>query len=57
MEEAFKYPDGKFHVIEFAKSYDISKVILDAEGFDSATRRIMETYQIPARIRLRIGIE
>ena len=53
MEEAFQHPDGKFHVIEFAKSYDISKVILDAEEFESATRRIMETYQIPARIRLR----
>jgi len=57
MEEAFQHPDGKFHVIELAKSYDISKVILDAEEFDSATRRIMETYQIPSRIRLRTESE
>lgn len=53
MEEAFKHPLGKFHVIGFGKSYDMSKVILDAEGFGAATQRIMETYQIPARIRLR----
>ena len=53
MEEAFKHPEGSFHVIEFVPTYDLSKVILDAKEFDSATTRIMETYQIPSRIRLR----
>jgi hypothetical protein len=40
-------------VIEFFPSYGMSKVILDAETFDSATERIMEKYQIPSRIRVR----
>lgn len=53
METAFKHPEGEFHVIEFVPSFGLSKVILDANEFDAATARIMETYQIPSRIRLR----
>lgn len=53
MEEAFKKPEGEFHIIEFVPSYGLSKVILDAKEFSAATERIMETYQIPSRIRLR----
>ncbi|MCK4563591.1 MAG: hypothetical protein KAU94_02820 [Verrucomicrobia bacterium] len=53
MEEAFKHPEGEFHVIEFVPTYGLSKVILDAKEFSAATTRIMETYQIPSRIRLR----
>jgi len=53
MEEAFQHPQNGFHVIEFLQSFDISKVILDAKTFDSATASIMEKYQIPSRIRVR----
>ena len=53
MEEAFKHPEGEFHVIEFVPGFGMSKVILDAKQFEAATARIMETYQIPSRIRLR----
>lgn len=53
MEEAFQNPSGDFHVIELVPSYGLKKVVLDAKEFDAATARIMETYQIPTRIRLR----
>ena len=53
LEQAFQHPPGKFHVIEFVASYGMSTVILDAEKFQSATKRIMEKYRIPQRIRLR----
>ena len=51
MEEAFQHPEGGFHIIEFLPSYGISKVILDAETFDTATASIMQKYEIPERIR------
>ncbi len=57
LEAAFQHPEGAFHVIELSKSYDISKIILDAATFEDATRRIMKTYQIPARIRVRTKTE
>lgn len=53
METAFQNPKGRFHIIEFDRSYSASKVILDAEKFKEATQSIMEKYQIPSRIRLR----
>ena len=53
MEEAFHHPENGFHVIEFVQGYGISKVVLDAKTFDSATAAIMGKYQIPSRIRLR----
>lgn len=53
MEEAFQHSQNGFHVIEFMPSYGISKVILDASTFESATQSIMEKYQIPTRIRMR----
>jgi hypothetical protein len=40
-------------VIEFVPTYGQAKVILDAKNFETATQRIMQTYQIPTRIRLR----
>jgi len=53
MEEAFKHPAGKFHVIELVPSFGMSRVILDASTFESATESIMNKYRIPQRIRLR----
>lgn len=53
MEEAFQHPEGAFHVIEFVPTYGLEKVILDAKEFTTATARIMKTYQIPTRIRVR----
>jgi len=53
MEEAFKHPEGDFHVIGLVPTFGLSKVILDAKEFTAATARIMETYQIPTRIRMR----
>lgn len=53
MEAAFQQPQDGFHIIEFMPSYGASKVILDAKAFSDATARIMEKYQIPARIRTR----
>jgi len=52
MEEAFQHPQEGFHIIEFLPTYSISKVILDAETFESATASIMEKYEIPNRIRI-----
>ncbi|MCU0858950.1 MAG: hypothetical protein MUC65_11175 [Pontiellaceae bacterium] len=52
MEEAFQHPQNGFHIIEFTPSYGPSKVILDAEKFNEATRKIMDKYQIPSRIRM-----
>jgi len=51
LEEAFNHPSGRFQIIDFVPSFDISHVVLDAGGFDEATRRIMRTYRIPSRIR------
>jgi len=53
MEAAFHHPVGDFHVIELLPGFNLSKIILDAKTFDVATKRIMKTYQIPMRIRLR----
>jgi hypothetical protein len=53
LEKAFQQPQGTFHVIELERSYGTSTIILDAQHFDEATRRIMQTYQIPERIRTR----
>lgn len=52
MEEAFQHPQDGFHIIEFLPSYGISKVILDANNFETATTAIMEKYNIPVRIRI-----
>lgn len=53
MQEAFNHPLGPFHVIKFVPSYGAEKVILDATTFEEATLRIMKTYHIPSRVRLR----
>lgn len=53
MEAAFQHPKDGFHVIEFVPSYGMSKVILDAATFTTATEAIMEKYQIPERLRTR----
>jgi len=52
MEDAFAHPLDGYHIIEFMPTYGTSKVILDATEYENATARIMETYQIPERIRL-----
>lgn len=52
MEEALQHPENGFHVIELLPNYGTSKIILDAEKFEEATAAIMETYQIPSRIRM-----
>ena len=53
MEEAFNHPIGDFHLIEFSPGLTLSKIVLDAKTFKAATKRIMKTYQIPHRLRLR----
>ena len=53
MEAAFKHPLNDFHIIECTPSFSFSKIILDAKTFDAATQRIMKTYHIPHRLRLR----
>ena len=52
MEEAFKTPSGGVHIIEFMPSYEMTKIILDADSFERATAEIMEQYEIPSRIRM-----
>lgn len=53
LEEAFRHPQDGFHIIDFVPTFGTSRVILDADTFDSATERIMKTYQIPSRMRLK----
>jgi len=50
--EARKHPNNGFHEIRFEKGESLSRVILEADQLDAATKRVMERYGIsePERI-------
>jgi hypothetical protein len=52
-DEAFRHPVGGFHRVKFYRDDLRSEVVLDAAGFQESTARILENYNIPARIRIR----
>ncbi|MBV9462760.1 MAG: hypothetical protein JO317_00895 [Verrucomicrobiae bacterium] len=45
--EAFKRPQGEFHVIEFQKNKEIQRLVLDASDCAAATQRVLDLYGIP----------
>jgi hypothetical protein len=52
-DEAFRHPVGGFHRLKFYRDDLRTEVVIDAAGFEEATTRVLENYDIPARIRLR----
>jgi hypothetical protein len=52
-DEAFRHPVGGFHRLKFYRDDLRREAVLDAAGFEEATARILENYDIPARIRTR----
>ncbi len=52
-DEAFRHAVGGFHRLKFYRDDLHGEVVLDAAGFEESTARILENYDIPARIRLR----
>ena len=52
-DEAFRHPIGEFHRLKFYRDDLRREVVLDAAGFEESTARILENYDIPARIRIR----
>jgi hypothetical protein len=52
-DEAFRHPIGGFHRLKFYRDDLRREVVLDAAGFEESTARILENYDIPARVRLR----
>ncbi len=52
-DEAFRHPVGEFHRVKFYRDDLRREVVLDAAGFQESTARILENYNIPARIRIR----
>jgi hypothetical protein len=52
-DEAFRHPVGGFHRLKFYRDDLRRELVLDAAGFEESTARILENYDIPARIRLR----
>ncbi len=52
-DAAFREPVGGFHRLEFYRDDLRREVVLDAADFEEATARILENYDIPARIRTR----
>jgi len=52
-DEAFRHPIGGFHRVKFYRDDLRREVVLDAAGFQESTARILENYNVPARIRVR----
>jgi S1-C subfamily serine protease len=52
-DEAFRHPIGGFHRLKFYRDDLRREVVLDAAGFEESTARILENYDIPARVRFR----
>jgi hypothetical protein len=52
-DEAFRHPIGGFHRLKFHRDDLRREVVLDAAGFEESTARILENYDISARIRIR----
>jgi hypothetical protein len=53
LEKAFSHPDEGFHTIIFRSNFTRNRVVLDSADFERSTERIMNTYNIPDRIRLK----
>ncbi|MDJ0848336.1 MAG: trypsin-like peptidase domain-containing protein [Myxococcota bacterium] len=53
VEEAFRHPENGLHRIRFHPADLRWEVYLDAEGFEEATAKILQDYNVPERIRLR----
>ncbi len=47
LAEALAHPVGGFQVIEFEPNMNRAEVVLDADGFETATARILGEYNIP----------
>ncbi len=52
-DEALRHPVGGFHRLKFYRDDRSEEVVLDATEFEAATARILENYDISARVRLR----
>ena len=50
--EALKTPLNGFHVLELSRDSSRGEIVLDAGAFDAATAEIIETYRVPAAVRL-----
>ena len=48
VQEALKFPQDGYHVIEFMRSDALRRMVLDAAGMKAATERVLRLYQIPA---------
>ena len=46
IQDALKAPKDGFHTIEFMQGDGLQKIVLDAEGLDAATGRILERFGI-----------
>lgn len=52
LEAAFRSPDGRFHTIRLEPNAVRSEIVLDATGFEAATKALVEEFGIPDRARL-----
>jgi S1-C subfamily serine protease len=52
-DEAFRHPVGEFQRLKFYRDDSSREVVLDAADLEESTARILENYDIPARVRLR----
>lgn len=48
LETALREPAGGIHTIDFFAGDNLRRLVLDAQGLDAATRRVLERYGIPA---------
>ena len=47
IQEALKQPNDGFHIVEFAKGSQISRMVFDANEMEAATARVLDRYGIP----------
>ncbi len=52
LDRSFQEWGGAFHRVGFQPNQTRDQVVLDATGFAAATAEVLETYGIPARLRL-----
>jgi S1-C subfamily serine protease len=50
--ESLSRPEGGFHTISLAPGSGTREIVLDAGALETATRDVLETYQVPAAARL-----
>ncbi|MBW2270447.1 MAG: hypothetical protein JRH16_17925 [Deltaproteobacteria bacterium] len=48
---AFAAPEGEFHVVRLAPNSEFRELVLDATEFETASKRILEAYDVPAPMR------